>query len=642
MDQPKKIYLAQGTLKVKARGYWYTSGGEKGPFGFYPHLKDREHYPVFPDTQLRGDLRMAVKWLTEMDSRFNKEMIVEVFGGEPTGKTRQVPSRVYLTDLTLTRDSKDKWVSQRFEVKPRIAIDDKTRTVEEHMLLNMEVSYLDGLDLEANIYLGYFESKEKLNKAKDLIEFSLPLLSGFGQSRSRGYGRGEVTLKWDKEEEYAYTGDAQEEIPSSLNYVLKNLVNLRNKPVHPGSTQFIESVRIIPGEKLRGWFVKVYNALFGTWPEDEQIASIEFPDLYPAIVGVDGEILRGITPPMTTLKNELGQIGDILSKTPLLENEDFENFFRTKTKPLPDDYFVTTTDPPIAFTVSTERRIRNQIGDRFVTAETAGLFVQELIHAGTCFAGTILFRDIKQKDFLQRALFILKNVKPIIGGSVFDILSFEGRNESRNGNGDYFLVTRPLPFCRGYLDYTSEKYVVQGDRVTLQANIIAVDTLRSYNTTLNRPKRPKICVKPGSVLLNRPKGVDERSITSWIGFGRSIEEYKPAIEVTPTSAVKEEKKKPELPTFVNDLKRSVTRAQLGFLKEFLNRSRDINDIRKVAEERSKKYREKDKREWESFYNHILNLINGDSSGNDLREFIGAFLEEVFEYKWEERFCKKRG
>jgi len=57
------LYLAHGKLTVKAKGYWFTAGGAKGSFGYYPHLKDDEGFPIYPDTQIRGDLLMAVKVL---------------------------------------------------------------------------------------------------------------------------------------------------------------------------------------------------------------------------------------------------------------------------------------------------------------------------------------------------------------------------------------------------------------------------------------------------------------------------------------------------------------------------------------------------------------------------------------------------
>jgi len=635
MDTSNTFYLLKGTLKVKAHGYWYTSGGEKGAFGFYPHLKDREGYPVFPDTQLHGDLRMASNWLTQIDSRFKKTIVIEIFGDEPTGKTRQVSSKTYIADLKLTSESKKSWKSERFEVKPRISIDDSTRTVEEHMLVNMEMSYLEDLELEAGIYLGYFDSKDKLDEAKKLIESSAVLLSGFGQSRSRGYGRGEVSVRWDDEEKYTYTPTFHNDIPTSFTYTLKNLVNLRNKPVHPGSTQLIESTRIIPAEKLKSWLVKTYNAIFGTWPDDEQISSISFPDLCPALVKDNKNIIPGIVPSMTTLKNEEGKIRDVSGQNTLPETEDQENFFKTKTKPLSLDHFATNSDPPLVFAISTERRIRNQIGDRFTTAKTEGLFVQEFIHAGTCFSGTVTFKRTIDLDFLQRALFILKNIKPTMGGCVFDIIGMENRKDTPAGNGKYFLVTRLLPFSDTYLDYTSNVYVEGSKRTYLQANMIAMDTQSRYNTTLKRPKRPRICIRPGSILINSPQ-VDEKHIVSWSGFGKSIEKYASKIAVAATGGSKQDQKEQEIPKHLNELKKSITRAQLGFLKEFLNKKRDIKDIEKIASERYEKYQEKEKKDWALLYGDILKLINDDRSGDSMRVFINSFLDEVFRYKWKEK------
>ena len=41
------LYLAHGKLTVKAKGYWFTAGGAKGSFGYYPHLKDDEGFPYY-------------------------------------------------------------------------------------------------------------------------------------------------------------------------------------------------------------------------------------------------------------------------------------------------------------------------------------------------------------------------------------------------------------------------------------------------------------------------------------------------------------------------------------------------------------------------------------------------------------------
>ncbi|MCX7634715.1 MAG: hypothetical protein N2Z74_03100, partial [Syntrophales bacterium] len=62
---PSLLY-ACGVLRVTAQGLWFTAGGDKGSFGFYPHLRDRRGLPVYPDTQLHGDLRMAASWLQHL------------------------------------------------------------------------------------------------------------------------------------------------------------------------------------------------------------------------------------------------------------------------------------------------------------------------------------------------------------------------------------------------------------------------------------------------------------------------------------------------------------------------------------------------------------------------------------------------
>ena len=55
MEEPKNLYLYEEVLSVTAKGYWYTAGGGKSSFGYFPHLKDRNNFPIYPDTQLHGD-----------------------------------------------------------------------------------------------------------------------------------------------------------------------------------------------------------------------------------------------------------------------------------------------------------------------------------------------------------------------------------------------------------------------------------------------------------------------------------------------------------------------------------------------------------------------------------------------------------
>ncbi|HDH05633.1 MAG TPA: hypothetical protein ENH01_07965 [Nitrospirae bacterium] len=252
-----KLFLAKGTLRVAAKGYWFTSGGEKGSFGYYPHLKDKRGLPVFPDTQIHGDLKMSAGWLKSLDSSVKDDLIAEVFGrgGEESDRNLHPrPSRLYISDLVVNDGAAS---GNIFDIKPRIEIEEDKRTAKKHMLVSLEMSYLEGKKLEAEVYLGYFDNRTGLDNAKKLVEESAQLLSGFGAFRSRGYGRGEMELEW--EEDIAIEYKDTDKCDSEFIYYLEALVNFRNKPIEPGSYQNIETLKHITSDQLRGWFVNAYE-----------------------------------------------------------------------------------------------------------------------------------------------------------------------------------------------------------------------------------------------------------------------------------------------------------------------------------------------------------------------------------------------
>jgi len=647
MSENRTLYLMQGRLEVKPKGYWLTSGGEKGPFGFYPHLKDEGGYPVFPDTQVNGDLRMAAGWLSRIDRRFNGKLIQDIFGDTPTNDHRYMQSRLYITDIKLTDSSKGKWRHEMFEVKPRIEIDDDTRTVKKNMLVFVETAYLEGLDLYADIYLGYFNDKERINEAREFIDSALTLIGGFGKSRSRGYGRGDITIKWNPVEEFSFKTSDNSHYSGMLTYKLTNLVNLRNKPVQPGSTQFLPSKRVISGDQLRGWFVSSYHSLFGTWPTMDEMAQISFPDLFPAYKTKEGNTIDGCPLAMTILKNEKDEVKDIFKERSAQDDvsRDQENFFKTKTKPLPKDYFVTAGDDFTAFPVKTERRIRNQIVSDFTTNQEGGLFVQEFVHAGTCFSGTLrLASPSKDSEFISRAVYILNNLKPVIGGAIFK--SEVSVKDAAISEKKPLLVVSPVCFSPSALNINNCKYEKEGDRVVLNnANIITLQTVQTYNTTLKRPRRPRICIKPGSIIQN-DEGIHEKDkLVSWGGFGKDIALVKkPQSDYGKESKTDTPKKVHDFkePEDFNKLKEVITSAQTGFLKEFLNKHRKIEDVKRIAQERKLKYEEKGKKEWASLYGSILEQCKNDASGRMVRGYINFLLDEVFRYQRKEKRSKKGG
>lgn len=551
----KKLYLTKGILKVKARGYWFTSGGEKGSFGYYPHLKDRDGYPVYPDTQIHGDLRMSAKWLKNISSS-NDDLINKVFGKEGN----ETSSLLYLTDLELSCESKKKWQIEWFDVKPKVEIEDETRTNKEHMLVNIEMAYLKGLELESKVYLGYFDDEKELNEAKILVTQAAEFLNGFGAYRSRGYGRGDISMEWFETEivEFKKTNSVEEFYP----YFLKSLVNMRNKPIEPGRTQLAESTKYITSEQLRGWFVRAYHRLFGEYPIIEEISSINFPYCYPSICD-NNRTAFGYPPPLSTLKNEKDEIEDFTGRHEQIK-EGLENFFNFKPKPLPSNMFVTNEDSPSVIEVKSEKRIRNSIEDNFKTKGEGGLFVQECIKRGIIFGGLISLNK-ENPEFLKKAVFILNNMKPVINGTIFEWILTE-ISVDRSSEKIPYLVTQPLPFSKGLLNNTNQ---------------IILTTARRYNTTLRRPRRNRIVISQGSVIN---KMVD-KNLISWKGLGKEIKYEKP-VQKRPEGERVDAKR--------DDLEEmeQISRAQSGQLREFFNH--DAEFITKKIEHILKKYEGKTK------------------------------------------------
>ena len=455
----KLLCYIKGTLTVDAEGYWYTSGGEKGSFGYYPHLKKEENgrsYPVYSDTQIHGDLKMAALWLCELDeSKYSKEFVYKIFGydsklnkqNDDKQKDQPLPSLVFVTDLELT--NKDAWKEEYFQVKPRISIDDNTRTTVEHMQVSLEMAFMDKQQLNADIYIYGYLTGIELEKAKNLLEDIAGLISGFGAFRSRGYGRGTVKIDWDVESEkihctentkanIAASSSASGKGAKSFSYMLCSLVNFRNKQIDPGTTQLLTSQTAITSEQLRAWFVKTYEFVYGEWPTFNELAGISFPTLYPSRKG-DDSISPGYPPAMTTIRNEKDEIRDMAGRKPTdngkdEERDDRDNFFSTKTKPLSSGSFVTDGESPEVIVASKKKRLRNSTESNFATLKEGGLFVQEYIERGTCFGGVITIADTSTK-FLENAYCILNTFKPVINGCIFEnsLNEFKGEKDSDKG-----------------------------------------------------------------------------------------------------------------------------------------------------------------------------------------------------------------
>lgn len=658
----KPFCYVKGTVTVDAKGYWYTSGGDKGSFGYYPHLKKQENgrlYPVYPDTQIHGDLKMAALWLCELqkscNSTYSKELVYKIFGYDSKDekqKNKPLPSLVFVTDLELT--NKDVWKDEYFQVKPRISIDDETRTNEEHMLVSLEMAFMNNKRINADIYISGHLIEHELRMAKQLLKDSANLLSGFGAFRSRGYGRGKVDIDWNDKTQKIILPEQRDNMDKqvicgegakSFVYGLRLLVNFRNKQIDPGTTQLLTSQTAITSEQLRAWFVKTYNFIYGEWPTFDELDGISFPTLYPSRIEDDG-ISIGYPPAMTTIRNEKEEIRDMAGRKSVekdkdVERDDRDNFFSTKTKPLLSGSFVTDEDEPVAIEALKRKRIRNSTSSNFATIED-GLFVQEYIYQDTSFGGVITIADITA-EFSKKARFILKKIKPVINGCLFES-SIQNYGREEFSENSYLLVTRPIEFSPddNLLNFRSCGYNENAGRMSIDnANQITLSSVRGYNTTLCRPRKQRIVVAPGSVICKESKNEDTKkshsdALLRWKGFGKDFKKIEKQHEPD---------KSPETPIFNNSetnrfnplikelLEENFTRAQAGIFREFMNQKRSINEIKRVIEHRIEKYREKNRSAHEELYTTMQGFIDDRKK---LTAFINYMLDGLYMKWWEKK------
>lgn len=614
------FYILEGVLCVNAKGYWFTSGGDKGSFGYYPHLKDEKNYPVFPDTQIHGDLRVAAAWINSLCGEKYKSLIDRLFGKEGNNAS----SLLHMTDLFLTAESAKQWddagSANGFQVKTRIEIEDGTRVNKELMLVNLELSYLDSLTLEAKVYAGYFANKEDADVSQTILKKCLPLISGFGAFRSRGYGRGNVSLELTCTQ---VSLDEKAEPPDQpVPYFLENLVNFRNKPVEPGKTQLAESLKWVSAEQLRGWFARTYNDVFDEWPTYREMGLITFPNLYCSIR--EGQTM-GYPAPMSTLRDEDWMIKDMhlpvkdADGTDKVDKEGRENFFNTKTKPLPDTMFVTNETPPRIVEVKTEKRMRNSMDDKFVTKEN-GLFVQEHVKAGNTLGGMLVIKN-DGSDFIKRAWSILKEVKPVINGAIFEqhVILDETKTGSTSEAVEESpkkipnLVINPLPF--------EETYFAPPP---LEPNQINLGTIRQFNTMLMRPRRNRIAIVQQSVIND----FVENATVSWSGFREEIE-YQPK-----DRNGKGTEGESENPVDIKTPYR-ISRAQAGLLRELLRHNRDIGEMKFIVSRTLEKCQKQGDKDRTKLYTSILTYLDGNDR-EGMRTFIETTLHDLALGWWQEK------
>jgi hypothetical protein len=575
------FYIYKGKINVKAKGYWFTSGGEKGSFGYDPHLKDEKGCPVYPDTQLKGNLKMAFRWLNESNN--------------------QIFSRVYVTDLELSKP--EEWDKMRFQIKPRITINPETNTAKEHMLAFLEMAYLEDLNLEADIYLAYLNETEK-EDMKLKINQSLSLLGGMGAFRSRGYGKGEFSIKWD---EPILIEPASEPIDSEVfYYVLTPLVNFRNKFIEPGSYPNLSTLYYILDIQLKGWFVKAYHELFNIWPTPQELSSINFTSLYPCLIE-EGKVTLAVPPPVSILKDEKGTVKEIVEKEDAEAEPKKPAFFETKAKPLPSNAFITLEESPRYFYLKTSWRVRNSLDDYFLSSNES-LFAQEFIHRGQSFGGIIKLKDIG--EFTKKAYFIFKNLYPAIKGCLFrpEIKPIEKTPQS--SLTDNYLVKEPLPVDLDLLNKRGR---------------ISLSTIRSYNIEKNRPRRPLVTIKVGSIVKIHREGLT----IPWEGKDRELQPLtfnadskKDNSEKNEINEINEINEKAR--DLAEKLYTTITNSQIGNLRLFCNKHIPKENIDKQLNHLKEKYNEDEDRK--GLYTCIESFLKKDR--DQMTQFIERLIEEI--------------
>ena len=609
------FYLLKGMLRVAARGYWYTGGGEKGAFGYYPHLKD-DLLPIYSDTQLHGDLLMAANWAKSLGA--DGALIDRVFGKRGEMNAAQL----HIGDLTLGAESRALWRQDRFQIKPRIEIDDQTRSVRDGMLANFEAAWLDGLTLEAPLYVGYFNNSNEVEQARQLLEEAAQFISGFGAFRSRGYGRGTIRIDWDKQE--CIDLQLVDAPTGSFSYTLESLVNVRNKPVAAEQLQLVASSFIISAEQLRGWFVRSLHEVTGRWPDAEEMAEISFSDLYPSAPDAPA-----FPPPMTILRTEDdSSIEDCWGHLPVLLEENFaggeaasaaeDGKTKCKRKPLKAGSFVTAAGTIIKPTTGV--RMRNAIENDFRTLDEGGLFVQQYLGAGTIFTGTINF-SAPQSSFGIQAYALLTGLKPTINGTLF--------------------AAHASPTTATLSNVTSPRLVISTidhdpARPKEVNESIVIGTYRRYSPALRRPRRNRPVILPGSVLV----GSNLPGTVAWPLFGKPL----------PGSASLKKTTDWKQPILLEPLAgeritwKEITRSQAGILRELLNTDHNRDAIGKFLRDIQDKHVEKNPHsDLSRLYKVLCSILDRDDGIDRLRQQVDEILNYLkTEIWWQNKTNNRQG
>lgn len=602
---PPRTY--QATLRVAARGYWFTAGGQKGSFGYFPHLRDRRGLPVYPDSQVLGDLKMAAHWLAAINH--DTCLVDSVFGrggGDEYGQTSR-PSAISAGDLRLDAEGRKNWHSDRFEVKSRIQIDDETRTVSRHFLVALELARLDGCTLEAPLYLTI--APDRLDATAALLGEAARLLSGFGAFRSRGYGRGEVTISAFTElrPDSCSNVTCHDLLGTRRHFALSALTHVRSMPVDPGHAQVVPTCTSLRPEQLKGWLAKTYHDHFDHWPTPVQMGGIEISTLHPA---PEPGILAW-PPPMTTLTDSGGKTRDTWGQT-LAEIEQQENFFAGKVRPL--QHHSVTEDGRI-WPYAIETRMRNALDEKFVTGENS-LFAQEFLPSGTVFTGSIAFASGIDAEFAARILTLLTGALPTINSALF----MPAIGPVCNRYGRTADLPELLADSRGY-----SPELHRGN------NRIVMTTVRGYNISCRRPRRGRIMIAPGSVLLED----GQPGNAAWKGFKATALKTAVKIDYSETSG-QEKREKHAYGYPLKPKQKELSKAQAGQLRLLCHPALTAEAIHKMLSHRLDKYRATGRVEALcELLGHLLETLTTDGL-EKMRQSTGEIVEQLALARWEKK------
>lgn len=631
MTNVKSLFYRTGRLICEMKGYGFSLGGGKGSFGYYPHLIEYDsqghRYPIFPDTQVFSNLRFAVEWHVKQQGG-QVQFVSELFGREGPKNAR----KIFVGDLRLDEQSRRSWSDSRFVIRARSEIEESSRTNRNRMLAFFEFSYLEGLTMEAPIMIGALDNKQVTEEASEIIDKAAKLITGFGASRSRGYGRANCKITWNDIEEIPSDEPIAEAFKDvqTFGYCIRPFFNIRHKIVDPGKGQLLQSQIPLRADQIRGWFVQAYKALYGSWPTAEEMATVSFSTFYPAWINGKNwdDVIPAYPAPMTTVRIDKKSRNDGKKQTfiedryeksrqkSLDDSEMEEGYVQVKVKPLPSEWFLTNENKPKIVDIKKEARMRNQLDGSFTSRQ---LFGQELIKNPVAYWGTVRFSGVTS-EFKERALRILCRLKPHLAGTLF-----EGSMRPRHEASAEELESPALLLVEN-LDFSPDLFA---DFAHCRLGIV-----RRYNGELNIPRRQHVVFMPASI---SKKPFPYKSIP-WRAFG--VEEYVPQrSEASPRSGKPSSSQNEASEVEIVEMDKHLTRSQRGILRRFL--SMRPKSVEKLAKQFIEKYEKMEDRNIppgkirKEVFEKIIKFIKHEKI-KEFRAYIELILHENAELSWNKR------